>query len=167
MTCVIRDVQLDTLAGRRFEDGLVAHFFEHFAPHCNWLGNSRVTEVVRLGVAKAKAYGHESERQVCLFISVMFMLGTHFDEDPQLPWVARTLRAEGWEPLRRVEALYQDTMYFIDDVAGENNEHLVRALVRFRKLDREAGLQLRGDQIEPGITKVLASVYPEKVAVLG
>ena len=34
---------------------------------------------------------HDPERDVCLYINLMFLLGSNFDTDVQLPWLADIL----------------------------------------------------------------------------
>jgi hypothetical protein len=96
MTLTIRKEQMEVFASaavRNFEDRMVKYLAEYFPGHCDDLGEAKVREIVHRGWERAKGYEMTSERSVSLFISMMFMLGSGFDADPQLPWAAEMLRA--------------------------------------------------------------------------
>lgn len=166
MSLVIRDAQLAPFreqADRAFEERLRPHFVEHFAAHCEWLGDERLLRVIRLGIKSARAHDYRGERDICLYISLMFMLGSRFDSDPQLPWAARLLRRSGQPATDRpIEAVYREAMAYLDRIAGQKNELLVRALMRFRDYDA-ATLDGRSPEQVGGL---LARLYPQKAAAI-
>lgn len=43
---------------------------------------------MRYGLQRAESRNLQTERDAYLYLALMFMLGSLFDEDPQLPWAA-------------------------------------------------------------------------------
>ena len=139
---VIRDQQwkvFRTLPSRVFEDRLVAHFFEHYAYECEGVGEPAVRTWVRLGQARARLHGHESEREIAMYLGLMMILGCDFDRDAQYPWAAQRLNEQddddSWT---RIQSLHAATMSFLDDTVGEDGRFIAKALVRMQSCDLEA-----------------------------
>jgi len=74
-----------TAAASRFEAGLAAHVRTYFPNHSKIAGETGTGTLARLALARARSHGIESERGVYLYLNVMLILGSYFDEDPQLP----------------------------------------------------------------------------------
>lgn len=55
------------------------------------LGPAQLLRLVRHGIGCAKGHGIVSERGVAVYVSLMFLLGSGFDRDPQYPWAAAAL----------------------------------------------------------------------------
>ncbi|MBN1843959.1 MAG: hypothetical protein JW883_16990 [Deltaproteobacteria bacterium] len=62
--------------------------------HCKVLEEVNIRSAIRYGLKRAKGYGLTTERSVRLYIEMMFLLGSGFDADPQLPWAAEILNDE-------------------------------------------------------------------------
>src|SRR5712692_3621172 len=80
----IRKEQLDALSQaslKSFEDRMVIHLNKFFQPQCKVLGDSKLRETIHYGIARAKSYAIISERDVCLYIDLMFAFGRDFDKD--------------------------------------------------------------------------------------
>ena len=43
-------------------------------------------EVARLGIGRAARHGLDTDHDIFVYVTLMMMLGSYFDEDPQLPW---------------------------------------------------------------------------------
>jgi len=85
-----------TLTGATVEEHLV-ELLETIAPaHFNNAGEENVRALVRLGVESAARYRITTSEGLSIYVSLMFLLGTGFDRDPQFPWAAEALapRAE-------------------------------------------------------------------------
>ena len=88
---IIRKSQMaafEKIAVRRFEDGLLDHLRTFFPEHAATLGEKQLGRVMRYGLQRAESRNLQTERGVYLYLALMFMLGSLFDEDPQLPWAA-------------------------------------------------------------------------------
>jgi hypothetical protein len=159
---VIRNAQLDVLRIAREREcelrlaRLVAQCFPRDAER---LGAEGVQALVQLGMARSRQQGHGGERDMAIHLLLMVMLGSHFDEDPQLPWCQALLRGAA-----SLTALHQRALVHLDAVAGEDNGHLVRALVRVQALEPAALPAVAEADFEPRMLQLLASVYPAKFA---
>src|SRR5215213_1636422 len=92
----IQKRQLGTFAAARwasFEDDLTAHLRAFFPTACASLGDAGVRAEIRYGAARAALHGVVGERDLFLYLDLMFTLGRDFDDDPDLPW-ARELLAD-------------------------------------------------------------------------
>jgi hypothetical protein len=153
-------------AARTFEDQTVEHL-KNFAPkHYEVLGEAGMREVVRLGVERAGKYGFTDRRAVRFHVELMFLFGSFFDTDLQFPWAASILRDTTVDQLQRADLLHQETMKYLDQVAGPGNEYAIEALRRAR-----AGLSKSWPPSSTGLEEVLARqmeiTYPQKCQRLG
>ena len=93
-----------------FEERMKLHLKKFFPEHCAALGDEDLVEMIRYGIESAEKYQIEIERDVCIYIDLMFTLGQEFDTDPELPWVAEILGSEDIpSPTARIDALYEET----------------------------------------------------------
>lgn len=91
---VMRKSQMEafeSVAARRFEEGLLDHLRTFFPQHAATLGETQLGRIARYGLQRAESRGLKTERAIYLYIALMFLLGSRFDEDPQLPWAARAV----------------------------------------------------------------------------
>ncbi len=160
---IIRKSQMaafEKIAVRRFEDGLLDHLRTFFPEHAATLGEKQLGRVMRYGLQRAESRNLQTERGVYLYLALMFMLGSLFDEDPQLPWAAApepvtppaatagetaepTLAPEdGVEPPpaeppessdAHIERIYGEAMVFLDQTAGPDNGYLLQTLNLLRQ----------------------------------
>lgn len=154
-----------------FENRMLEHLKEFFPRHCQILGAEQVRKVIRLGLEQAKQYDFDSERNVHLFVGLMFMLGSYFDQDPQLPWAANILTDENiTNPNTRADRVHDRAMAFLNQVAGKDNQYLERALLNAHKLPISA-LSRSGDDRQIGfedyMLKLLYALFPEKYEAVG
>ncbi|MEZ5580595.1 MAG: hypothetical protein R3F40_14970 [Candidatus Competibacteraceae bacterium] len=87
---VIRKSQVkvfEQVAVQRFEAGLLDHLRTFFPEQAAALGTAQLGKVVRYGLQRAESRGLRTERGLYLYLALMFMLGSAFDEDPQLAWM--------------------------------------------------------------------------------
>lgn len=91
---VVRSAQIESFGQdlhRRFEDQLCRHVQQHFPAECQQLGAEGTGVTVRHGVETARSYGITDQRDLAVYLDVMFTYGRDFDHDPRLPWAAATL----------------------------------------------------------------------------
>ncbi len=166
---VIRKEQMLTLEQaviHNFENRMLDHLEKFFPIHCKILGVEQVYKVIRLGLERAERYDFISERNVHLYVGLMFMLGSYFDRDPQLPWATKILSDENIaNPNTRANRLYGRAMTFLNEAAGKDNQYLERALRNAHKLSINA-LSRSGEdkKISFGdyMLKLLYAFFPEK-----
>jgi hypothetical protein len=75
-------------------------------------------------VAKGQQhYGFRAIRSLALMVVLAFAFGHHFDSDPLLPWIARTLRRlDPTDPDAAAEALERRALIWLDAVLRNAQE---------------------------------------------
>jgi hypothetical protein len=127
MKC-LQQVMLD-----RFERRLLAHIEQYFPTHWRVVGAEQMAEVVRFGVHRARELGCHTERDGYLLHSLMLYLGSHFDTDPQYPWLGSVLADETIASRsERLANAHDAAMEFLDSVAGPQGELMATALQRLQ-----------------------------------
>ena len=167
---VIRQAQLDALAEGRerdLEDRLIDRLADPFDRQSALLKREGMRAVVKLGIERASAWGVQGERDLFAWITMMLMLGASFDEDPQLPWARAQLATPGVGAAQRVERTFTAAMEHVDRISGDDNELLVRAIVRLRDLELARFEGLAGDALVDAMLPALAHAYPEKAEAHG
>ncbi len=86
----------------------VAHLKESFPEKCEALGDLKVREMVQYGIQRAASYGITTEGDVRRYIDLMFMFGSDFDQDPELPWVGSILNNKALVSTTKVNRLYEE-----------------------------------------------------------
>jgi hypothetical protein len=74
-----------------------------------------VAFLVDKGVERSGEYGLADPSGVSLFVTLMFLLGSHFDRDPFLAWTGEILtdEASGDENVR-IQRLYRSSVEYLD-----------------------------------------------------
>lgn len=152
----------------RSEQRLLTALADAFPGDFKRLGADGLLTVIRLGVVRAAAYDFDTEQQIYLYLTLMLMLGSFFDEDPQLPWVqARLTATAAMSPLQRIMAVHDTTMAYLDRMAGAENQHLIRALVRVRDFDLQGFERMETASFPFRCISMLAGLFPEKANLQG
>lgn len=167
---VIRPEQKDALRAHalaQFEGELARHA-RGFAPrHAAALGDGPLKACVDAACLRARRHGFTLRGPVRLWLDLTFMFGIGFATDPQLRTVSRVLDpvsdAGPRDQLKRARALRERAVHFAQQVAGVDGDRERAAVMRFRALSLN-DLAVRSDD---DIVALLASLYPEKVAVTG
>jgi hypothetical protein len=116
-------------AKRQFEAQTVRHI-SGFAPgQFEILGEETTRQIVSSGVERAEKYGFTNRGPVRFYIELMFMFGSDFDTDPQYAWAAEALcGSDPTDQMTRADRLHQETMRYIEMVAGPDLEYERQAL---------------------------------------
>src|SRR5919108_3736353 len=101
-------------------DEVLEHLWTRFPQHCVVLTDPRTLRAIDVGIERAAHRGFHSEADVRSFAVLMIFLGSHFDEDPQLPWVAAHLGT--------MNELLTETMQRMEPIVGRRGEHYRGAL---------------------------------------
>ncbi len=107
---VIRREQMDLfqqVTMRSFEKDMILHVHEFAPRHCQVIGDEMVRQTVRLGIQRAITYGFTNHGPARFYIEMMFMFGSAFDTDPQMPWTLESLKGEEYmDQMDRSKLLY-------------------------------------------------------------
>lgn len=168
---VMRPAQLDAfrvVAQQRFDRRLLAAVAHSFTREFSGLGPAGLMAVVCLGRERAALQGWHSEQAVFLYLSLMLMLGAGFERDRLLPWVQAELARSAAEPaLDRIFALHGTALDYLDEVAGERNEQLIKALLRLRDFDLGTCEVWAAEDAARRLAQTLSALYPAKAKRLG
>ena len=167
---VIRRAQMDALsqaAQHNFENEMVRHMYEFSPAHCDVIGEGGVRSVISLGIARAGNYGFNNRGPVRFYLDLMFMFGSDFDSDPQLPWATAILNDEEVpDQMMRAERLYSKSMEYVEAVAGPNHRYAKEAFRQAHGV-RYEDLRVPGDDFEAGSLTRLNAGHPHKYAYVG
>jgi len=160
--------ELGKISLKSFEDSMVEHIKEFFPEQYEIMGEPVVRSLIRYGVERAENYDFITQRDVCLYINTMIMLGGNFDTDLQLPWTADILKAESiTDSVARIDALCEKTLEYLDRVAGTNEGYYKRALLNVRQVPvAEFSQSVTGD-VELRVISQLQKIWPNKYEDMG
>lgn len=90
----IRDEQMQSLRKsltEDVEDELFEDVKRYFKERHTALGDAQTRVAVRYGMECANHYGFTSLRGLALYVTLAFVLGSHFDKNPLYPWAHKNL----------------------------------------------------------------------------
>ena len=165
----IRDQQMETfhaVARTTFEHEMVAHL-TGFAPFlASAAGMDQMRKAVRLGIARAGNYDLTSRGPVRLFLELTALFGSHFDTDPQYPWIKAILRSrESSTEMQRAEKLFAKTLEYRNQVVGPNEMFALDAIRNLQNLATRPSL-FSGDLVT-AMCREVTLVYPQRADYLG
>lgn len=168
---VIRDKQIKALedaAARNFENELVQHIKEFAPKHSEVIQDKGVRGVVRLGIERAETYGFTKRGPTRFYVELMFMFGSDFDTDFQLPWAEEILTNDIIKnEMERSDFLHEKMLEYLKQVARDKNEeYSLKALRRLKKARMEDYRVAGGDFDKQAIVG-LRDIYPQKCEYLG
>lgn len=168
---VIRNDQMqamDEFAVRKFETELVGHI-KTFAPkHSEIIEDKGVRKVVRLGMERAKErYGFTYRGSLRFYVEMMFMFGSDFDTDFQMPWTAEALNTgDADDQMARADLLYDKMLEYLEKVSGPKDEYALEAMRRLNR-ERAEDYQVSRDNFKSQVVSGLHRIYPQKAEYLG
>lgn len=144
------------------------HFFAFYPHECRQAGESAVRELVQLGIQRAAAHGYRARNAVGLYVNLMFILGSRFDEDPQIPWALEQLDDHLIEdPLARIQRVFHSTEEYLQKTAGSDEEFLRDALHRIKLHDFRDPPSGGSEAFATGTWIRLCELYPQKSGIQG
>ena len=180
----------EKIAVQRFEEGLLEHVRTFFPEHAAALGETALRRVLRYGLQRAESRGLRGERGVYLYVALMFLLGSGFEDDPQLRALpvlqmapmpaeppAQAAAETGSGPVpdvaesgpetpdQRIETIYQQASVLLDRIAGPEQTPLPLMLNVWRQPQVYEGLS--GPSIGHRLLLLLQMLAPEKYRALG
>jgi hypothetical protein len=151
----------------RFENEMIEHL-ETFAPqHCEDIGRHNVRKVIRLGIESSMKYGLTMHGPVQFYIELMFIFGSYFDNDPQLPWM-KWIRECPPSPyqLEKADFLYHRAINYIEQVMGPENSYKLEALGRILDtIKHEVSFTYKTSS--DNLLSSLKEIYPQKYEYIG
>ena len=166
----VRDAQMEAFRAAgiaRTETRLLAHTRRFFDERHRELGDDGMQRVVRHAMTRARRHGLRDVASSCIYLDVMLLLGSGFDDDPQLGWAQAILRDEALDGWRRARHLMDHALSFLDRSEGADNEHLEAALDRIIVTPLERLLPPCGEAIERYVEARLSALHPARFEAVG
>lgn len=167
----IRSEQVEALrqaARGRFAESMCEHVRAYFPNHCRMAGEAAVRATVDHGIDRAAHYGMDTERDVCLYITTMCMLGSHFDTDPMFPWAAYILNdVDDPDPRSRADRLADRALEFQKRIAGTDNRAMNRTFLALRRDFPQIVAEPRGGDLDAHLRVLLPRVFARKADEVG
>jgi len=166
---VIQHKQLTAFKGaafKKFENEMVRHIKSFFPSHFTMIGEDEVRATIEYGYQKAKEYGFSTQRNVCLYLNTMILLGSNFNIDPQYPWAKEILFGNEPEPEMRIDKLADKTLELVHSITGEQHIHLNRALLHLHHNGNDFFDAIM-NKSHYGYWYYLEKLYPKKYEVIG
>jgi hypothetical protein len=144
---------------------MVDHLRENFPFHYSQWGPQTARAIVGFATRKAESYGLSTQREICLYLTLLPSLGASFDQNPLLPWATEVLRDSAIRESRvRIERLVGRAMEFLDACQGKKDERLVEwATTVKQQWPRMIPEACRGE-LQSGAALLLKKSFPEKFA---
>lgn len=157
-------------AAAHFEEEMIAHAREFFPNQVRVLGEPRVRTIFQYVVARARGHGLTTKRDICLYFTVALLLGSNFDVDALLPWASELLADTSPRSVAtRIDRVADRALEYIEFIAGPDNIHLHRSLLRIRRAFADAaGWPGRFDpDFEIGSSARLMILFPKRAESIG
>ena len=166
---VIRDAQRKPLreaALRAYQSRMVEHLFGFSPQHCRGIGEAAVRKVVLVGMERATAYGFTQRGPVRFYLELMLLMGSGFDNDPQLPRAMADLLGGGGQSdqLQRADWLHGELIIHMRAVLGPGNSHARAAIERLRSLS-STEMALSEAHLEDELLRLFEQIYPQRCAL--
>jgi hypothetical protein len=165
----IRDEQMRAFEVRnrpQFEEELVAHLKEFAPKHSAVIGEAQLRSVVSSGIDRAAQCDFTKRGPVRFFLEMMFMFGSGFDTDPQIPWAPGLLVGNPSDQISRADQLHAVTIDYLNSVAGPQRQYAIDALRRLQHTRLE-DLYAPGPAFDHAVISAFRNIYPRKCEYLG
>jgi hypothetical protein len=151
----------------RLHESVLDFLWKQYPEHCITLADLHTRRVVDLSIQRAARHGFYSATDVSCYASLMVFLGSYFDEDPQLPWVAKMLESSSsLTPSERMDRLRAKVVNAFTRIVGLDGEHYRRALLWSRTRSFEMLTVEYADGSEEGIRRWLRDLHVQKYVSL-
>lgn len=107
---VIRNVQMAAFARparERFIRKSIRDVAELFPEHPVCRDEAALREWIEHGIAAAARYGIQGEREVSLFLFLIFEFGRDFDRQPEREWMRALLNAGNLDGAAKLDLIYE------------------------------------------------------------
>ncbi|CAN91354.1 MULTISPECIES: hypothetical protein [Sorangium] len=151
----------------RLREDVLSYLWRRYPQHCVVLTDPRSRRAIDVGIARAARHGFRDAVDIRPFVGLMVFLGSHFDEDPQLPWAGEHLRQSA--RASRADAmtgLLGETARRMEPIVGRSGEYYRRALAWSDARGFEE-IAAAHDDSDDGLRGFLRQLYRRKYDALG
>lgn len=165
----IRNEQKDAFSPqmrKNFVDEVLEYIRGYYPEDCGVLGDEQARRVIDFGIDRAAAHGFDIKGDVCSYITLMFSLGSYFDEDPLVPWAAEVLQDKETDRSAVMQELYAQATNYLRMVAGQNGEYYRSALLWLRQESFDSLTKTDTGDLDQDIRTRLNELYPQQYQAL-
>ena len=159
--------QLTAASLGNFVTELALHLRAFSPAHVASLDPAVLRQVIDFGTARAEHHGFSLRGPIRFYVEMMFMLGSHFDTDPQYRELLGPLhRRDDSSEMERADELHRRLMHYAEATGGPR--HVFEALALERALGvRDDSVGAFADRPPQALVEVLQAIHPEKVECIG
>ena len=117
----IRKAQMavfETLFARRFREELKRHVRGEFPTQTQPLDDAALETLISEGVNRGRGYEITTERDLTLFVDLLFLAGQDFDHNRKMSWARRILLDKNLDGTAKMQAIYQRLAAFENAAAA-------------------------------------------------
>lgn len=167
---VIRKEQLEKLSEKKlssFEDEMVLHLAEFSPPLFKVIKEDQMRLVVRSGFKKSEKYRFTLRGTIRLYLEMMLLFGSHFDTDPQYPWISEILSdRHSVSEMQRAEWLHEKITEYQEKVSGANGVNTRNALEKLSEIGKQP-FEVPDKDFDFSIKYEMSRIFPQKVEYVG
>ena len=164
---VVKTNQISALRLSEFEMEMVAHVREFFPNHFFSMQETGTRNTIQYGYLNAKKYGFNTQRNVCLYLNNMLVLGSNFDIDPQYPWAIEILNdKKEKDPRQRADKLTDKMLNIFGRITGPREIDINYALHNLNNNSADIFQNIMNSQLKD-VLPFLKTQYPKKYEVIG
>lgn len=168
---LIRKEQLEKLAEngqKSFENEMVEHLAEFSPPLFKVIKESQMRLAVKHGLKKAEDYKLTLRGPIRLYLEMMLLFGTHFDNDPQYPWAGEILSdRHSVSEMQRGEWLFDKINDYQSKVSGSGGVNTRKALEKLAEFGKRENQTFGANDFDSAFRSEMASIFPEKAEYVG
>jgi hypothetical protein len=120
---IIRKEQMalfEARLGQRFRNHVRKHVKEEFPEQIKGMTDPAIDQRISDGIERARLYDVTTERDITLFIDLVFMLGLNFELDRKMAWAKKILGDHSMEGAAKLKAIYLRLAAFENRAAEKN-----------------------------------------------
>jgi hypothetical protein len=160
----VRSPQMSALGLPAFEREMVMHVGQYFPERFIMMGEPAAMETVRAAIHQGASHGIVLKRDVCLYLTCMLALGSHFDRDPKYAWALAILNGEEiGDASQRMTRLKEHMLEHVKVFPAHVDEGMVQRLTEVESLAAGSAAR-KGADNAAAIMEHLSTNYPEELA---
>ena len=117
----IRKAQMaafETLFARRFREDLKRHVRGEFPTQTQTLDDASLDKLISECINRGRIYEVTTERDLTLFVDLLFLAGQDFDHNRKMAWARRILLDKHLDGTAKMQAIYQRLAAFENAAAA-------------------------------------------------
>jgi hypothetical protein len=153
---------------KAFEAELFRDISTYFPERHTFLGDAHTRATIRLGIDSSRAHGLQIKRGMAMYVTLMFILGSYFGDNPLYPWARKILVDDrGVDEATRAHRFYNKLRRYLSEVRDENKKY-IEPIELFPEEPLLTSSQARGGaDLEEALLERLKAIAPSHVSTAG